>query len=93
MTAPHGPSGMTQPKTRLHQLVDQLSDDQVEPAERYLSSLCDRDNDPVEYAMRYAPIDDEEVTDEDRKDIEKGHRDIAAGRITPDHELRRKLGL
>ena len=93
MTTPHGPSSMTQLKTRLHQLVDQLSEDQVEPAERYLSSLCDQDDDPVENAMRYAPIDDEEVTDEDRKDIEEGHRDIAAGRITPDHDIRRKLGL
>jgi predicted transcriptional regulator len=85
---------MTPPsRTRLHQLVAQLRDDRIEPAERYLASLCDQDDDPVEYAMRYAPIDDEEVTDEDRKDIEEGHRDIAAGRITPDHEIRRKLGL
>lgn len=81
------------PRTRLHQLVDQLSEDQIEPAERYLAYLCDQNDDPVDYAMRYAPVDDEEITDQDREDIEQGHRDIAAGRITPDHHIRRKLQL
>ena len=40
-----------------------------------------------------APLDDEEVTDEDREDIEQGRRDIAAGRFVSDDHVRRKLGL
>ena len=80
------------PKKRLHELIDQLSEDQVEPVERYLSSLCNND-DPVMRAMRSAPIDDEELTLNDREAIEEGRQEIAAGRAIPDHQVRRKLGL
>ena len=79
-------------RKRLHELVDALSEDQVEAAERYLRSLLN-ENDPVIRAMRAAPVDDEEVTDEDREDIAEGQRDIAAGRFISDDQLRRKLGL
>ena len=80
------------PKKRLHELVDELSEDQVEAAERYLRSLHNQD-DPVVRAMRSAPVDDEPLSDEDRKAIDDGHRDIAAGRCIPDDLIRHKLGL
>lgn len=80
------------PKKRLHDLVDRLSEDHVEPVERYLIALCN-DEDPVMAAARTAPLDDEEITDEDREDITEGQRDIAAGRFVSDDQLRRKLKL
>ena len=40
-----------------------------------------------------APLDDEEITEEDREDIAEGQRDIAAGRGIPDDLVRRKLEL
>ena len=80
------------PKKRLHDLVDRLSEHQVEPVERYLTSLCNEE-DPVIAAARTAPLDDEEITDEDREDIAEGQRDIAAGRFISDDQLRRKLRL
>ena len=60
MTTAHGslPKNPLSRK-RLHELVDELSEDQVEAAERYLRSLRNQD-DPVIRAMRAAPVDDEE---------------------------------
>lgn len=78
------------PKQRLHDLVDRLSDDHLEPAERYLTSLCN--DDPVLRAMRNAPVDDEPLTDEDRQAIEEGRQDIAAGRVVSNDQIRRILG-
>ena len=69
-------------RKRLHELVDELFEDHVEAAERYLRSLRNR-NDPVIRAMRAAPVDDEALGDEDRKAIDDGRRDIAAGRGIP----------
>ena len=73
-------------RKRLHELVDELSEDQAEAADRYLRSLRNQD-DHVIRAMRAAPVDDEPLGDEDRKAIEDGRRDIAAGRGTPDDKF------
>ncbi len=80
------------PKQRLHQLIDELPDEQIQAAERYLHTLC-RDVHPVVRAMRSAPIDDEPLTDEDREAILEGRREIAAGHGIPNERIRRKLGL
>ena len=93
MTTAHG----TLPKNPLarkhpHELVDELSEDHVEAAEHCLHSLRNQD-DPVIRAMRAAPVDDEALDDEDRKAIDDGRRDIAAGSGIPDDQIRRKLGL
>lgn len=80
------------PKKRLHELVDELSEDQMEAAECYLRSLLNQD-DPVFRAMHAAPVDDEPLSEEDRKAIDEGRRDIAAGRCIPDDLIRQKLGL
>ena len=80
------------PKKRLHDLVDRLPENHLKPVERYLTSLCNEE-DPVMAAARTAPLDDEEITDEDREDIAEGQRDVAAGRFISDDRLRRKLKL
>ncbi len=92
ITACGSPDMDPQPKNRLHRLVDDLPEEEVRAAERYLQFLCDQD-DPVIRAMRSAPEDDEPLTDEDRKAIDEGRRDIAAGRGISDSQVRRKLGL
>lgn len=78
-------------KQRLHDLVDRLSDDHVEPVERYLTSLCN-ERDPAMAAALSAPLDDEPLTDEDRQAIEEGRQDIAAGRVVSNDQIRRMLG-
>ena len=87
MTTAHRSLSMNPlPEKRLHELVDELSEDQVEAADRYLRSLRNQD-DPVIRGVRAAPVDDEALGDEDRKAIEDGRRDIAAGRGIPDDKL------
>ena len=88
----HGSATMEPlPKQRLHQLIDELPDEQISAVERYLRSLC-RDVHPIVRAMRSAPIDDEPLTVEDRQAIEEGRREIAAGRGIPNDRIRRKPG-
>ena len=79
------------PKQRLHDLVDRLADDHVQPVERYLTSLCN-EQDPAMAAALSAPLDDEPLTDEDRQAIEEGRQDIAAGRVVSNDQIRRMLG-
>lgn len=93
MTAAHGSPAMEpRPKQRLHKLVDELPEKEIQAAERYLRSLCGQEH-PIVRAMRAAPIDDEPLTDEDRAAIEEGRREIAAGRGIPNDRIRRKFGL
>ena len=93
MTTQHGSPDMAPlPKKHLHQLVDELPEDEIQAAEHCLRALCAHEH-PIVRAMRSAPIDDEPVTDEDRKAIEEGDRDIAAGRGIPHEEVLRKHGL
>ena len=90
-TAPGSLAMDPQPRKRLHQLVDDLPDDEIAAAERYLRSLCAND-DPVLHTVRTAPADDEPLTDEDRAAIAEGRRDIAAGRGIPHQRVLRKIG-
>ena len=79
------------PRKRLHELIDELSEGQAEAAERYLRPLPNRD-DHVIRAMRAAAVDDEAIGDEDRKAIDDGRRDIAAGSGIPNDLVLRKHG-
>jgi predicted transcriptional regulator len=74
-------------KERLHQLVDELSDDE---AERALALVQGEHEDPVIAAFRNAPEDDEPLSDEDERAIAEGRADIAAGRTVSHEEIRRK---
>lgn len=93
MTTVHGSPAMEAlPKQRLHKLVDELPEGEIQAAERCLESLCNH-RDPVLDAIRSAPIDDEPLTDEDLRAIEEGEREIAAGGGIPHDGIRRKYGL
>lgn len=93
MTTVHGSPAMEPlPKQRLHRLIDELPEKEIQAAERYLRSLCGQEH-PIARAMRAAPIDDEPLTDEDLQAIEEGDREIAAGRGIPHDRIRRKHGL
>jgi hypothetical protein len=54
-------------REELHRLVDELPDDELEAARRYLQYLRDYDNygDPLVSALADAPCDDELTTDEE----------------------------
>ena len=87
MTTAHGTLPVNPlSRKRLHELVDELSEDHVEAAERYLRSLRNQD-DPAIRALRAAPVDDEALGHKDRKGIDDGRRDIAAGRGIPEDKF------
>jgi hypothetical protein len=81
-------------RDRLHRLVDELPDGQATvAAERSLVYLRELGDDPVLRALLDAPIDDEELTDEERSALAEGLEDIERGDVLTDEELRRELGL
>lgn len=78
-------------KQRLHELVDALPDSKIEDANRYLECLVG--GNAFLQALRDAPVDDEAVTEEDLRDIERGRKAIAEGRVKSWEEVKRELGL
>ena len=81
-----------QPKQRLQQLIDELPEDQIRAAERYLEFLS-ASRDPLIQALQSAPEEDEPITDEEREAIEEAERAIADGDVVSDACVRSKLGL
>ena len=93
MTALHPPPAMEPPpKQPLHQLIDELPDDEIRAAERYLEflSAC---RDPLIQALESAPEDEEPVTDEEREAVEEAERAFADGDVVSDAHVRARLGL
>jgi hypothetical protein len=78
-------------KDRLHQLVDELPDDEVAAAQRYLEYLRDIGTDPVLRAFASAPVNDEPVTDQDRVAIAEACAELAGGQAVPHEDGRRRL--
>ena len=93
MTTVYGPRTMEQqPRKHLHQLIDDLPEQEIQAARRYLQFLCGQD-DPVLRAIRSAPVDDEPLTDEDRAAIDEAQRDLDAGNRVSDAQIRADLGI
>jgi predicted transcriptional regulator len=78
-------------KDELHGLVDQLPETAMDSARDFLEYLRDRQGDPVLRALRAAPVDDEELSQEDLSDLEEALKDLAAGRVVSHAEARRRL--
>ena len=77
-------------KERLHQLVDELSEDEADDALRY---LAERHDDPVIVAFREAPVDDEPVTAADERALADVQADRGAGAARISYaEVMRKHG-
>ena len=68
-------------KERIHQLVEDLPESELETAKRVLEALAN------------APVDDESVSDEEAQAIEEGERDIEAGQVFSVDQVRTRLGL
>jgi predicted transcriptional regulator len=77
-------------KDRLHRLVDELSEQETHTAERFLEFLR-YSHDPLMRAGLAAPDDDEPETPEEAAAIEEARADMAAGRVLPHEEVRRRL--
>ena len=75
----------------LHVLVDELPDDELVAATRFLEYLRFRSHDPLRALLDEAPLDDEPVTDEDLAAIQEGLADKARGEVVSHEEAERLL--
>ena len=79
-------------RTKLHDLVESLPSEDVPTALRVLEALSSS-SDPVPFALRDIPFDDEAETEEEREAVAEAYRDIEEGRGIPHDEVMRKYGL
>ena len=84
---------MTVEREELRRLVDELPENELNAARRYLEFIRDVGKDPVRWALENATLDDEPETDEERERAERADEDFRAGRTTSMDELKRELGL
>ncbi len=74
---------MVTTKEALHRLIDQLSDSELETAQRLLEALPKMAEDPLLRAFMEAPEDDEPLSPEDEAAIEEGKAEIRRGEGVP----------
>lgn len=80
---------MKRTRERLHRLIDQVPDGELDAIERL---LADRRPTATSFpAFADAPEDDEPVTPEDEAALAEAYADVAAGRVVPHDEARRRL--
>ena len=82
----------TDPRDRLHRLVDRLPETEVHAAARYLEYLSERGDPLVRIAMA-APEEDEELSERGHRLLDEGRKDFAAGRTHAVDEVKRELDL
>lgn len=93
MTTVHGsPTMEPLPKQRLHRLIDELPEDEIQAAERCLESLCNH-RDPVLDAIRSAPDVEEPFSEEEERGVDDAIHHLRAGNRVPHAQVLRKHGL
>jgi len=70
----------------LHKLIEDLPEDEIQAATRYLQYLRDR-YDPVLAALLDAPEDDEPETADERQAVAEAQEDLAAGRMVTSDQI------
>lgn len=78
-------------KTRLHELIDQLPDEETTAAARFLEYLRDVGSDPMRRVLDEAPEDDEPVTPQEEAGAQEARRDYRAGNRISAEEAKRLL--
>ncbi|MEX2426007.1 MAG: hypothetical protein WD401_04500 [Thermomicrobiaceae bacterium] len=80
-------------RERVHQLVEQLSDDELKSAENLLKRIHDIHQDPVWRAISSAPEYDEPETIAEASAVYEADEAIDRGDVVSHEEIRRELGL
>ena len=70
----------------LHKLIEELPEDEMQAATRYLQYLRDR-HDPVLTALLNAPEDEEPETDYERQAVAEAMDDLKAGHVVSSAEI------
>ena len=79
-------------RDELRQLLDQLPDQDLYTAKRFLAYLRNT-RDPMMRKLVEAPYDDEPLTEEDEAALAEAYEDLAAGRVVTMEEVKREFGL
>lgn len=79
-------------RDELRQLIDQLPDQDLYTAKRFLAYLRNT-RDPMMQKLVEAPYDDEPLTEEDEAALAEAYEDLAAGRVVTMEEVMREFGL
>ena len=79
-------------KDDLHRLVDELPEDDLTAAKRYLEYLRNMGS-PLLKTLMQAPLDDEPETEEERAAVAEAYEDLAAGRVVNFEEVKREFGV
>ncbi len=74
-------------KDELHRLIDELPEDELPGAKRYLEYLRNM-GDPVLRAFMEAPMDDETETEQEQAVVAEAYRDLADGHVVPFDEIK-----
>ena len=78
-------------RRQLHDLVDRLPETEILAVHRMLL-VCNAD--PALYALLTAPLDDEPVTDQERRAVAEARAEVEAGaKCYTTEELNKELGL
>lgn len=80
-----------QQRQALHTLVDEIPEQELAVAQRFLEYLRLQTVDPLRVFLSSAPWEDEPVTEDDRLAIREGLREQAAGEVVGHDELERLL--
>lgn len=80
-------------KERIHKLIDELPEEEVPVAERFLRYLCDIGNDPVKRALLNASEDNEAITPKEEEMVNEAKAAYERGEVQTDEELDRELNL
>lgn len=82
---------MSESRQHAHQLIDRLPESQVSALVGLLETIVD----PVTAALRNAPFDDEEESDEERAAVDQARRSLErnGGKGISHAEAMRRLGL
>ena len=79
-------------KDDLHRLVDELPQDELLTAKRYLEYLRNM-SDPLLKTLMEAPMDDEPETAEEKAAVAEAYEDLAAGRVVTFEDIKREFGV
>ncbi len=79
-------------KSRLADLIEQLPEEEIHAAVRYLEYLKDRGDPYLKYLLS-VPEEEEELTDEFKRKLDEAREDIEAGRLISSDQLKQELGL
>ena len=81
-----------QDKNRLAELIEQLPEEEIQAAVRYLEYLKDR-GDPYLKFLMSVPEEDEELTDEFQRELDRAWKDIDDGQVISSDQLKQELEL